>query len=126
MEISPVRTNAFKFALRESNQSNATLSGEARKQLLLDAQFLETELLKNKVHRLRNAHATGVPSKNALKYNAKLLAQHYQISTRTVRRILRRGRTSSVLDAKHRPGRPVTTTVSHVSFMCGSVLRQND
>jgi len=61
MEISPVRTNAFRFALRESNQSHGTLSGEARRQLLLDAQFLETELLKNKVHRLRNAQATGVP-----------------------------------------------------------------
>jgi len=111
--ITPLRTTAFRFALRRNFRGN--LSTEAKRQLVLDALFLENELNKEKVARLRAKLTPGARSMNALRYNAKRLAQHYQISVPTVKRIVKLGKAFSTMEEKPRRGRPPTLTMSHVS-----------
>jgi len=110
--ISPLRTTAFRFVLRRTSRGN--LSTEAKRQLVMDALFLENELNKEKVARLRAKLAPGARSMNALKYNSKMLAEHYQISVPTVKRIVKLGKAFSALEEKPRPGRPPTLTTNHV------------
>jgi len=118
--ISPLRTTAFRFVLRRNSRGN--LSIEAKRQLVMDALFLENELNKEKVARLRAKLAPGARSMNALRYNANRLAEHYQISVPTVKRIRKLGKAFSTMEEKPRPGRPPTLTKNHVRF--NSVVKE--
>jgi hypothetical protein len=106
-----LRNEDIRFVLRKTTHPQSHLSDKAKEQLYLDALDLERTWLRRKLDGFREDEFTASQStKTALQYRGKVLADHYQVTTSTVSRILKMGRKTATTNTRPRSGRPTVFT----------------
>lgn len=114
--ITPLRTEQFEFQLRKSTDPKSELTDVARSQLHLDYMSSCNDVLRNKIARYESGTVGPRPfGKGRLEYNAKQLAEHYQVSRETVRCIIKLGNEQPSTAAKPRTGRKKKLTPGKAS-----------
>ena len=112
--ISPLRSNDFQIQLFKSNAVHSELTDDAKRNIYEDALYLEAQITKEKFNRFKLGEK-GEVGNGKVKYDIKRLASHYQVSTATVWRTVKKGRSSVSTQSKKRPGRKKHLTPAKVS-----------
>ena len=113
--ISPIRSTNFEFQLFKSNNSRRSeLTDDAKRNLYEDALYLEAEVVRERLHRVRLG-TRGNLGNGRLKCDMKRIASHYQVSVLTVSRIIKKGNTHVSTQSRKRPGRKKKLTPSKVN-----------